>query len=336
MAKVLVVGGAGYIGGHLTDELIKAGHQVRVYDMLLFEERYLKPVDFVYGDIRDQQRLLPYVQWADTVVWLAALVGDPACALSPEATRAINIDSVRWLVKNFHGRVINMSSCSVYGAQDGILTEDSPLNPLSLYAKTKVECEKIFAEANAISFRNGTVFGVGDSYSRIRLDLVVNLLTVKACLFKRMSVFGGSQYRPLLHVKDVANAVLPNITSEHTGVFNLHSENMTMSEVAKKIREQVPDALVEQTDIEFQDARNYKASSEKAHETFGFRPRYTVEDGIKEIKALVDEGRIRDLTSTRYSNADYLRPRLLQNITPLGVEFSETFPRASGTSFARR
>jgi nucleoside-diphosphate-sugar epimerase len=328
MARVLVVGGAGYIGGHTTDALLSAGHEVRVYDALLFEDRYLKPVTFVFGDIRDVERLVSHVRWADTVVWLAGLVGDPACALSPEITRAINVDSVRWLADNFDGRIIFMSSCSVYGSQSGILTEESPLNPLSLYARTKVQCEEILADSDAISFRNGTIFGVGDTYSRIRLDLVVNVLTVKACLVKRMSVFGGNQYRPLLHVKDVAQAVTANVGSGHRGIFNLHWDNMTVSDVARKILEQVPDAQVELTDIAFQDARNYRASSQKAHDTFGFSPKFTVEDGIREIKALVDEARIQDLTSTRYSNADYLRPRLLPNSTPLGTEFSASFGTA--------
>lgn len=326
MAKVLVVGGAGYIGGHLTDRLLETGHAVRVYDALLFEERYLKPVDFINGDIRDEKCLLPHVLWADVVVWLAALVGDPACALNPKVTRQINVEALRWLVKSFGGRIINMSSCSVYGAQDGILTEDSPLNPLSLYAQTKAQCETILADANAISFRNGTIYGLGDRFSRIRLDLVVNQLTVKACLFKRMSLFGGNQYRPLLHVKDVAEAVLANVTSTHTGPFNLHSENMMIAEVVDKIKEQVPDTAVVQTDVHSRDTRNYKVSSDKAREAFGFAPRFHVKDGIREIKALVDEGRITDLTSTRYSNADYLRPRLLQNVSALGIEFSERFP----------
>lgn len=326
MAKVLVVGGAGYIGGFLTDQVLEAGHEARVYDALLFEDRYLKPVEFINGDIRDTDRLLPHLQWADVVVWLAALVGDPACALSADLTRAINVDSVRWLIDNFKGRIVYMSSCSVYGAQEGLLTEDSPLNPLSLYAETKVECEQILADANAISFRNGTIYGVGDCHSRIRLDLVVNLLTMKACLFKRMSVFGGNQYRPLLHVRDVAYATIANIESNHTGVFNLHSENLTISDVAAKINAEVPDSVVDQVDVPFQDARNYRASSKKAEETFGFSPRFRVEDGIREIKTLVNEQRILDLTSTRYSNADFLRPRLLPNVTPMGTEYSSAFP----------
>jgi len=129
MTNVLVVGGAGYIGGTLTDQLIAAGYNTRVYDNLLFEERYLKPVDFICGDVRDQAKLAPHMKWADTVVWLVGLVGDGACGLYPDLTEELNVESVKWLAANFDRRIIFMSTCSVYGAQDGLLTEASPFNP---------------------------------------------------------------------------------------------------------------------------------------------------------------------------------------------------------------
>ena len=322
MEKVLVVGGAGYIGGHTTDRLLEEGYEVRIYDSLVFEERYLKKVDFVYGDIRDRELLKNHLLWADVVVWLAAIVGDPACALNPGFTKEINVESLNHLVKDFKGRIINISSCSVYGAQDGILNEDSPLNPLSLYAETKVEGEKILSESNSVTFRLGTIFGLGDTYSRIRLDLVVNVLTLKACLFSKISVYGGSQYRPLLHVKDVAEAILSNISSPNTGIYNLHTENMTILQVAERVMNIVPNVEMQTTDVKFQDARNYRVSSDKAKKAFGFSPKYTIDYGIHEIKSLVEEGRIKDVLSPRYSNADYLRPLLLDYNTPLGLEIS--------------
>jgi nucleoside-diphosphate-sugar epimerase len=109
--NVLVVGGAGYIGGSVTDILMQSEHQVRVYDALLYEESYRKPVEFVYGDVRESNKLLPHLKWADAVIWLAALVGDGACALNPEVTGAINQDSVRWLAQNYAGRIIFTSTC---------------------------------------------------------------------------------------------------------------------------------------------------------------------------------------------------------------------------------
>ena len=321
MAKVLVVGGAGYVGGHLSDRLTEAGHDVVVYDLLLYEDAYLKPVQFVYGDILDRERLLPHLRKADVVVWLAALVGDGACALDDDLTVRINVDSVRWLASVFSGRIVFMSTCSVYGAQDGWLTETSPLNPLSLYAQTKLEAERILLEhPDSVTFRLGTLYGLGDRFSRLRVDLVVNTLTVRATLSRRMSVFGGKQYRPLLHVRDVAEAVLIAMERGATGVFDLTGENVTILEVAEAVQEQVPDARIEVTDLPFQDSRNYRVAGTKAREELGFVSRLTMRDGITEVKALVEEGRIRDLTASRFSNFAALRPYLREHQSPLGRE----------------
>src|SRR5262249_20066547 len=161
--------------------------------LLLYEERYLKDVDFVAGDVLDRERLRPHLDWADAVVWLAALVGDPACALDPALTRKINLDSVAWLCDSFDGRIVFPSTCSVYGAQDEELDEASPTAPLSLYAETKLEAEALLTERrpDSLIFRLATIAGVGDTYSRIRLDLVLNLLVMRAKLVGRLPVFGG-------------------------------------------------------------------------------------------------------------------------------------------------
>ena len=322
MARVLVVGGAGYVGGGVTDRLIADGHEVRLYDLLLYEDVFLKPVDFVHGDVRDVGRLRPHLEWADVVVWLAALVGDGACSLDAQLTREINVESVRWLADTFPRRIVFMSTCSVYGAQDGVLTEESETGPLSLYAETKLEAERILAGADAIVFRLGTLFGLGDSYSRIRMDLVANTLTVKACLWKRISVFGGAQYRPLLHVRDAADAVAANVTTAHRGIYNLHAVNVRIDDLAERIGEIVPGVAVTRTEMKFQDARNYRVSSERAAAAFGFAPTRTVDHGISEIKALVEQGRVRDISSPRYSNTDFLRPLLVREKTPLGAEIA--------------
>lgn len=217
--NILIVGGAGYVGGAVTDLLMETEHNTRVYDALLYEEIYRKPVDFCYGDVRDHERLQPQLEWADAVVWLAALVGDPACALNPDISVAINQEPVRWLAENFDGRILFLSTCSVYGAQDGVLDETSATDPLSVYAVTKLEAEQYLAEKNAIIFRLGTLFGVSDLFSRIRLDLVVNTLTVRAHRFGKITIYGGGQFRPLLHVRDAGKAIVDNLATEHTGIF---------------------------------------------------------------------------------------------------------------------
>jgi len=320
MANILVVGGAGYVGGALTDLLAKTDHKVRVYDSLVYEESYRKPVDFILGDVRDWGRLDPHLKWADAVVWIAALVGDGACSVDPKLTEEINNHSVRELSKRFGGRILFTSTCSVYGAQDGLLHEGSPLNPLSLYAQTKTEAEKHLVDKNAIVFRLGTLFGVGDHFSRIRLDLVVNVLTVKACLYNRISVFGGAQYRPLLHVRDVAEAVVQNLETKHAGVYNLHTVNVRITDLADMFLKHFPGIEVQRTEVKFQDSRNYRVTSEKAEKTFGFTPKWGLEEGMLELKSIVESDRIKNVAIPRHSNHRFLKEILDRPVSPLGYE----------------
>ncbi len=304
--NVLVVGGAGYVGGAVTDLLLERKHKVRVYDALLYEEAYRKPIHFIYGDVRDPDRLLPQLEWADAVVWLAALVGDGACALNPEVSVAINEQSIRTLAEHFEKRIVFMSTCSVYGAQDKLLDETSPVNPLSVYAVTKLAAEQILGSKNAIIFRLGTLFGVGDVFSRIRLDLVVNTLTVRAHRYGKISVFGGDQFRPLLHVVDAARAAVENLETSHRGVFNLERQNVRIIDLAYQVRNHFPDLMIETTPMKFQDARNYRVSSQRARDFLGFSPTRSIDDGIAEIKALVDSRRLSDVDNPRYTNQAFL------------------------------
>lgn len=303
--RVLITGGAGYLGGALTDILQTSAHEVLVYDALLFEEAYMKPLGFVRGDVRDKRKLKKYLAWADAVVWLAAIVGDGACALNPGATNEINKDSVRWLADNYDQRIIFMSTCSVYGARDGVLDESSPTNPLSLYASTKLEAEGCLKDKNALVFRLGTLFGLSDLFSRIRLDLVVNTLTARAISEGKLKVFGGDQYRPLLHVRDAAQTIADNLETEHTGIYNLCQSNMRILDLAKLVEQYVP-VEIDIVETTFEDSRNYRASSKKAMQALGFRPAFTPEDGITELRQLLIEERIGNLDNIRYTNVGHL------------------------------
>ena len=140
--KILVVGGAGYVGGGIVDKLVP-NHEVTVYDSLVYETTYRKDVDFIYGDIRDHKKLNSILNNYDSVIWLAALVGDGACSINPSLTQEINAESVKNLTKNYSGRIVFLSTCSVYGAQEGVLSEDSSTNPLSEYASSKLIAEKL-------------------------------------------------------------------------------------------------------------------------------------------------------------------------------------------------
>ena len=303
--KVLIVGGAGYIGGALTDILLDSQHEIKVYDSLLYES-YLKPIPFVYGDIRDKKRLLPHLKWADAVVWLAAIVGDGACAVNQEISIEINENSVKWLSENFNGRIIFTSTCSVYGAQEGLLDEGSPTNPLSVYAVTKLHAEKYLKNKNAIIFRLGTLFGLSDTYSRIRLDLVVNTLVARAYSARKLKVFGGEQWRPILHVRDIAKTCADNLETKFIGIYNLHAENIKILDLAQRVQSQFDDVKLDIIDMKFEDSRNYRVNSDKARKEIGFKQRYMADDGIKEMKVLLTENRIKDINEPAYSNQVYL------------------------------
>ena len=305
--KILVVGGAGYVGGVVVDLLIaKKNYDVTVYDNLLYEDSYRKDCKFINGDIRDKNFYKKNLNKYDVIVWLAALVGDGACAINPGLTDEINYQTLKKLCKVFNKRIIFISTCSVYGAQDGILNEESNVNPLSHYASSKLKCEKILKDKNSIIFRLGTLFGVSDNYSRIRMDLVVNTLSAKAFFEKKMSVFGGEQYRPLLHVKDVARAIAVGIVLKNTGVFNLSYKNMKIIDIAKEIQKFFKNTKIIKTKIKFQDARNYKVSNDKATKELKFKAKYNLKYGIEELKKLLFEKRIKNFNDPRYTNQKYL------------------------------
>jgi nucleoside-diphosphate-sugar epimerase len=309
MSKVLVVGGAGYVGGYMVDLAKLAGHEVRVVDNLTYEDEYLKEVEFFYGDILNFETIETHLAWADVVVWLAAFVGDPACAINPELTMKTNVHSIKNLVDSFGGRIIFPSTCSVYGAQDSILDESSPTAPLSLYAESKLEAEAILTESknSVLIFRLGTLFGLSDTHSRLRVDLVLNALTIRAVLEGKMSVFGGNQFRPLLHVRDVATAMVPQIDTQNGGVFNLHTTNISILELAERIQTILPSTKIEKTDISFQDARNYRVSSEKARKHLGVESVWTIDQGIHEVAQVIQSKRIKDVANPRFNNSETLK-----------------------------
>lgn len=309
--KVLVVGGGGYVGGHLVDRLLEDKDvEVRVFDLLLYEDAYLKNVEFFYGDVADFSALGPHLSWADAVVWLAAVVGDPACALDPARTMRVNTEVLSDVSKNFDGRFIFPSTCSVYGAAEGLLTERSPFNPQSLYAESKIQAEEIVRKMpNSIIFRLGTLFGVSDQHARIRSDLVLNVLTIRATSEGLMTVFGGKQSRPLLHVRDAAKTMHEALHHDVCGIFNLHGENLTILELADRIQKEIPGTIIKISESAFEDTRNYSVSSAKAQEEIGFSTEYTVEDGIREIHYLAKSRRVPNFNLSRFSNVRALEEK---------------------------
>ncbi|MGD0381905.1 MAG: NAD(P)-dependent oxidoreductase [Thermoguttaceae bacterium] len=310
MAKILIPGGAGYVGGYMTDLLSQNGEDVAVYDNLIYESRFLKNVRFIYGDIRDREKLRKILPQFEVVIWLAAIVGDGACAVDPFLTQSINEDTVKWLVDNYSGMIIFPSTCSVYGINNELIDESAPPNPLSMYAITKLAAEQhiIANHKDYLIFRLGTLYGMGDEHSRIRLDLVTNVLTQKAAFGEPLTVFGGDQWRPLMHVRDVAEATLFGLRKKVTGLFNLSAENYRIREIAEKIRKSIPNTTVVYQDMKFEDQRNYRVTSE-AYRNLGWSPKHTMDEGIREMCMVIKEQRIKNLSDPIYYNAHYLNER---------------------------
>jgi nucleoside-diphosphate-sugar epimerase len=254
--------------------------------------------------------LIGHYNW-DAVVHLAAIVGDGACAARPELTMAVNETATKHIAeicKQTGTKLIFASTCSVYGANDKLLDEESPTNPLSLYAGTKLSAEKFVNEVpNHFIFRLGTVFGVSTEFARLRCDLVANVLTYKAVQGQTLTVFGGDQWRPLIHVRDVGRMFAKvALEKKDPGTYILSGGNFTIQQVAELIKKVVaPDIKINVTDMKFEDQRNYKVSAEKAAAQ-GLHPQMTLIDGIQEMRDVVLDGRIKNVWDAAFHNTEYI------------------------------
>lgn len=317
--NVLVIGGAGYIGSILVRKLLDRGYEVTVLDALLYGDESIRDLyerqgfELIHDDLRNIEAVVRAMQYADAVVHLGALVGDPACALDEKLTLEINLAATRMIAEAARGfgiqRFIFASTCSVYGASDQLLDERSALNPVSLYARTKIGSERVLLALNDDRFapvilRFATVYGLSP---RPRFDLVINLLAARAVCDKRITIFGGDQWRPLIHVDDAAEAILKCLEASLHAVkgqtFNVGSDdqNYQIAQLGDLIKELIPDVEVVHQGEDV-DKRNYRVSFAKIRKHLGFTPRHTVADGILEIKAAIEAGRIRDYRDAHYSN----------------------------------
>jgi nucleoside-diphosphate-sugar epimerase len=299
--QVLVTGGAGFIGSHLVRMLLDRGYHVRILDRFDYgrsgiADLHHPNLDIVQGDVCNSRDVSRAVRNADGVIALAAIVGDPACNLDPEETVNLNYTATKILAEmcNLYGvrRLVFASSCSVYGASSqGLLTEHSRLNPVSLYARTRVLSENILfdrqGDVEPVVVRLATVFGLS---ARMRYDLVVNTLTVRAVTDHKISIFGGNQWRPNVHCRDAARAFILALEAPASSVageiFNLGGDalNHRISELGEMVARVVGDVQVEIRD-DAADVRDYRVSFAKIRRVLGFEPQYTVTDGIREVAA---------------------------------------------------
>ena len=323
MKNLLVTGGAGYVGNVLVPVLLDKGYNVTVYDALFFGGDTLPKgnpnLKLVEGDIRDTEKLATCLAGIDTVLHLACISNDPSFELDEGLSQSINYECFEPMVvaakKAGVKRFVYCSSSSVYGVSDSPdVTEDHPLVPLTLYNKFKGMCEPVLFKHQApgftcVTIRPATVCGYSP---RLRLDLSVNILTNLAVNSGKITVFGGSQLRPNLHIKDMADAYLTMVEAPAEKIsgeiFNIGYQNLSISRIAEIVREVVQQEYPDHPKIEIvttpsNDLRSYHINSDKIYRVLGFKPKRSVEDAVRDLCEAFKQGQVPDsLSDERYFN----------------------------------
>ena len=320
MKKILVTGGAGYVGAVLVPKLLAGGYDVKVIDWYIYGDDVFRSVaghpglTQIKGDIRDRSLLKREMAGTDAVIHLACISNDPSYELNPALGRSVNYDAflplVRIAKEENVRRFIFASSSSVYGIkEESEVTEDLPLEPLTDYSKYKALCEKdLLKEQNekfmVLILRPATVCGFSP---RLRLDLTVNILTNHAVNTGRIKVFGGKQQRPNIHIEDITDLYVRALefpAEKIAGkIYNVGYQNHTVEEIAQIVRNTVGNERVEVEYVPTDDNRSYRISSEKIFSELGFMPRYSIEEACAGLKQAFEDGRIPNpMGDNRYYN----------------------------------
>ena len=330
MSKIFITGGAGYCGTRLVSQLLTKGHEIVVYDIMYFTDDHLPKNDsklrIIKGDIRDQDLILKSSAGCEIFISLACISNDASFELDENLSKSVNYHAFEPMVKiakkNKIKRFIYASSSSVYGISDKKnVREDHPLVPLTLYNKFKGLCEPILnsyadEDFTVVTFRPATVCG----YSRrLRLDLSVNILTNHAINKKKITVFGGDQLRPNLHIQDYCDAVelLMNVDKNliNKEVFNVGYQNFSINEIALMVRKVVLEEFNDIKEIpiirtESDDNRSYHINSDKIFKTLGFQPKHSIEDAIRDLCVAFKNNKI----DNSFENDIYFNVKRLKNL----------------------
>lgn len=324
MAQTIVItGGAGYVGSVVTNRLINEGYNVKVIDSLIFGGNGLLQFydninfEFIKEDIRNIEKIIPHLEGASYVINLAAIVGEHLCKKIPNDAYEINQIATKKLIdackKSKVSNFIFASTCSNYGViQDGqFATENSPLNPISLYSKTKVESEN-YVISETDEQMSGTVLRLATVYGlspRMRFDLLLHELLLDAITKNKISLYGPSYWRPLIHVQDVADAIITVLKSPNEkikgNIFNVGNseQNFTKQDLANMIKNEIPTTKIVIED-EKKDLRSYKVSFDKIKEELGYSTKKSVKDGIQEIVSAI-RNEVIDYNDIKFSNASF-------------------------------
>ena len=318
--RILVTGGAGYVGSALVPELLQKGYNVKVYDLYFYGDVFSHLNDNpnltqIKADIRDKKKLMEATKNVDAIIHLACISNDPSFELDSGLGKAINYDAFFNLLDaakiNNVKKFIYASTSSVYGVKkEKNVREDATCEPLTDYSKYKLECEKLlleFGKNNDIEHvivRPATVCGYAP---RLRLDLIVNILTIHALINRKIKIFGGKQLRPNINIKDMVrvyelflSAAKEKINGE---IFNAGYQNYTVEEIANIVKNAIGDRDIISEYVQTDDMRSYHINSDKIKNVLGFQPRYTIEDAVKSIKVAYEGGLIIDgLNNPLYHN----------------------------------
>jgi nucleoside-diphosphate-sugar epimerase len=320
--RVLVTGGAGYIGQVLVPDLVRQGHQVTVFDALWFGSDGLDPLvgpslDIVQGDIRDGDAVRRVLDRGfDAVVHLAAMSNDPTSDLDPDLTRLVNREAMEdvFVASKAAGvaRLVYASSASVYGIKDTHdVTEDLELNPITLYARYKAEGEEVLAglvddRFAAVSVRAATVCGYSP---RLRLDLTINILTAAAVRTGRIKVFGGTQMRPNIHVADLADVYGVLLTAPRDQIqgkaFNVSTRNASVLELAELVRDTVDPAVAIDI-VDTFDHRSYHLSAARLERELGYTPKRSLEEAVRGVRDALLDGRVPEPDHPKHRNIAWM------------------------------
>ena len=323
MKRILVTGGAGYIGSVLCRKLLKAKYKVRVIDHLRFGQDSLHEIlnhpdfELIVADIRDRPAVDQAMKDVDGVVHLASIVGDPACQKEPQLAKETNLDASKYLLaaarNNKAQRFVFASTCSNYGKMldpNGSVDEDSPLRPVSLYAQLKVEFENHMLNADypedftVVGLRFATAYGLSP---RMRFDLTVNEFTKDMTLGKELIVFGEQFWRPYCHIEDLSQSCLTALEAPretvHKNVFNVgdNEENYQKKTIVELLEKRLPEAKYKYVHKD-EDPRDYRVNFDKIRRDLGFKVSKNVPNGIDEIMAALRSGSLKDPDSAAYKN----------------------------------
>lgn len=332
MKKILVTGGAGYLGAVLVPKLLKRGYRVRVLDLFLYGDQTLFPKEFVETkqlellklDLRQTDALKPAMHDIDAIIHLAGISNDPSSDLDPQLTKDVNITAVQKMIdiakKSGISRFINASSSSVYGIkEEPNVVETLSLEPLTVYSESKVAIEEYLAKHRggmvSANVRSATICGYSP---RLRLDLTVNILTHHAMLKNKITVFGGTQKRPNIHIEDISDFYMNLVDAPAELIdgesFNVCGENHTVMQLAELVQKTVaPTAKIET--VSTNDLRSYHVSAQKAAEVLEFKPKKKIEDAIRDLADAFKTGKIKNPEEDRYYNVKTMK-QVLADKTP--------------------